>query len=144
MNTNKTAYEKPSGNERRIASGQSLHIIEIAKRIQDKILLLEKEREKIDDAGMEKASSASKYKKEVGIRLIKLNNGVVMGIDGNMTEKPPATLSPKIAEALCFQEQFDMDVAEHKYKAIIVKMQSIQAEVNALQSLNRHLEHEVE
>ena len=144
MNTNKTAYEKPSGNERQIDPKQSLHIIEVAKRIQEKIILLEKGRGQIEIAGQEKATTSGNYDKALALALIRLKNGVMLDIEGEKIENPPASTAERIAKGICFQQKIDMEMAENKYKAIISKMQSVQAEVNALQSINRYLQHEVE
>lgn len=133
MNTNGKTPQKPD-----------LHIVEIANRIQNRIGLLQQLRAKIDIAASEKAITAANYDKELAITLIKLKNGVMMELDGNKIQDVPATTAEKISKGICFQQKMDMDMADNKYKAIIVKLETIQAELNGYQSINRYLVHSPE
>lgn len=94
--------------------------------------------------GKTKAETAGLYSKAVGIALVRLKNGVEMGIDGEMVKDPPATTSEKLAKAICFQEEVDMMVADSKYRSMTSNLQGLLARLNSLQSEYRYLEHSPE
>ena len=53
----------------------------------------------------------------------------------------PATLIPKIAAGLVSDKLLDLEVTTVNYKAILTKIEVLQAQLNACQSQFRHLSH---
>lgn len=112
----------------------------IARKINEKIKLLEKGRGELEAAAIEKANKMAIYDKVIAITLIELKNGVAKELAGQTIQNPPATISEKIAKGLCWKERLEADRAEALYKVTVQKMQSIQAELNGYQSIFRHLD----
>ena len=104
-----------------------MELMEIADLINQKVKLLEVGRSKLDDLGREKARSISEYDKELALEMLRQKEG------------QPATLCEKIAKGVIFQKRYDMEVADALYKNSITKMESVKAELNGLQSINRYL-----
>ena len=103
--------------------------------IEDKIKLLETGRGRLEKDSFEKASNLALYEKELAKTIIKLKNGEEMELEGAKIQNPPTTIMEKIARGLCYQEKMNADLAETTYKSTIVKIQTVQAELNAYQSL---------
>lgn len=118
-----------------------LDIISVSNAIHDKIKELETERSYIGKLAREKAQSIAEYEKKMAITIIALKNGMEIEIDGNKIKSPPVTIVEKIAKGACYVEKIAADLAEAKYKAHIVKMDCLIAEMNGYQSIYRHLEH---
>jgi hypothetical protein len=117
-----------------------MQIMDIAKQILNKIELLEKGRIIISERGNKKAQTISEYEKQMAIVIIKLKNGIEFNLDGEKISNPPATFLEKIARGICWKEKLEMEKSEAEYKAAIVGMTSLEAELSALQSLNRYLD----
>lgn len=119
-----------------------MEIIQVAKKIEEKIKTLELGRNILKEYAENKAQTISNYEKEIAKILIGLKNGREYELDGEKIEKPPASIMEKIARGICFQEKLNMELSEAQYKNAIVGMSAIQAELNGYQSIFRHLEHE--
>jgi hypothetical protein len=94
--------------------------------------------------GKEKAEAEGLYDKAVGITLIKLKNGVEIGIDRHTIKDPPASTAEKIAKGICFQECIDSSAADSQYRSMISNLNGLLARLNSLQSEYRYLEHSPE
>ena len=119
---------------------RKLDLVEIADLIRQKVQLLEKGRGLLENAAKEKSCAISTYDKKLAVVLIKLKNGQTLSLEGNEVTNPPATISEKIAKGICSNEKLDMELAEARYKCVLSKQESIQAELNGYQSIFRHLE----
>lgn len=117
-----------------------MDVLQVANMIQDKIKLLERMRLEIRDRATEKATTGSAYDKAMAITIIKLKNGEEMILDGEIIQGVPATLIDKIARGICWKEKLEMDKSEALYKSLISNIDSVQSELNGLQSLNRYLD----
>ena len=111
-----------------------------ADQIDAKIDLLVIGRAKIMESAKFKAETIGQYDKKLAIVLIKLKNGEQLDLDGNTIKNPPATLAEKIAKGICWEERLQMELATAEYKGNISKMESVQAELNGLQSKNKWLD----
>ncbi len=107
----------------------------IAKVIEDKIKLLEIGRTRLEKDSFEKVEQLALYEKSLAKTIIQLKNGKEMELEGEKIQNPPATIMEKIARGICYQEKMNADLADITYKSTIVKIQTIQAELNAYQSL---------
>ena len=114
--------------------------VKIRDEIKEKIRLIGVARKKLDARSHKKADTIREYRKNLGKVLIQLRNGITFDIDGAIVKNPPATLSLSIAHAICIEEKVAMDLAETQYKIAIEGMKALIAELNGLQSINRHLE----
>lgn len=113
---------------------------EYAKKIEEKIRLLEVGRAELLDKAKFKAESIAHYDKKMAIVLIKLKNGEQLALDGNVINNCQASIMDKIARGICWEEKLQMDLAESEYKIVISKMDSVRAELNGYQSINRYLD----
>lgn len=121
-----------------------MEVIEIAKQISSRITLLSKGRVLIKDRAKAKAESISHYEKVLAITILKLKNEAIPEFEGNVIGKLPVTLVEKIAKGICWREKMDSELATDEYKAVIVKMDSLKAELNGYQSMNKHLDNDPE
>ncbi len=118
-----------------------MEVIEIAGVMQGKILELEQGRKIIAKRGTEKAVAISNYEREMSLTILKIKNGKITEFEDEIIDKKlPANLVEKIAKGMCWKEKLEVEKTEALYKAGIVGMQSIMAELNGLQSLNKYLE----
>jgi hypothetical protein len=115
-------------------------IIEISKQIEAKIREIDKIRSQIKQRGEEKAQTASDYDKAMAMTLIGLENGKVYTLDGYTINDPPKSIMEKTARGICWQEKLEADKAEANYKSIISNLEAVKSQLNALQSLNKHLD----
>jgi len=106
-----------------------MEIIEIAKKIEEKIKLLEKGRQTLAIKAKEKAEAIAEYDKKMAKTIIQMKN-----------EGMPITLIERIAKGICWKEKLAKELAEAEYKNATVKMEAIMAELNGYQSINRYLE----
>jgi hypothetical protein len=114
----------------------------IATKIQEKIGQIEDTRKLLYQAGKEKAQATSDYDKALAIALIKLKEGQIQEFHGLKVGSVPASIAEKVAKGICSEERFKMELAETNYKSIVTKLDCIQSELNAYQSINRYLVHE--
>ena len=116
--------------------------IEVSQRITEKIELLEKGRKLILERAQRKAKAIANYEKALAITIAKQKANTIDNIDGTKIDQLPATLIEKVARGLIYTEKLEAEIAELEYKAAVVGMSAIQAELNGYQSINRFLEHE--
>ena len=107
----------------------------LSNLIEDKIKLLEQGRAMLEQAAYDKAEKISLYEKALASTIIKLKNNQRLELDGEEIQNPPATLIEKIARGICFQEKMCADIADTTYKSTIVKINTIESELSAYQSL---------
>ncbi len=102
----------------------------VADAILKKVKHLELGRTKIDKLAKAKAETLVEFKKQVAISTAtkKANGTPTTIIDKVIYEDEP------LRDAL-----YASDMAEMSYKAFIVKMDALKAELNGWQSINRHL-----
>lgn len=117
-----------------------MDVISVATKIENKIKLLEIGRALIKERGIKKATLKGTYEKAIAITIMKLKNDVAFELEGVTVKSPAATVSEKIAKGICYQECIDLEIADSNYKAAIVGMSAIQAELNGYQSIFRYLD----
>lgn len=123
-----------------ITKGVFMQVIEIAEEIQVKIKELEIMQPEIKKRATEKAKLNAEYEKCLAVTIMKLKNGVEMELDGEKISSPPATLIEKIARGMTWQAKMKADESEALYKSLIANIDSVQSQLNGLQSLNRYLD----
>ena len=105
-------------------------LLNIADNINDLVALIGKTRREIEDKGMAKAKAISAYDKRLGIAIVTLRD------EG----KFPATLIEKIAKGVCAPERETMEMTDVAYKACLSNLEAMKAQLNAKQSVYRHLD----
>ena len=120
-----------------------MEIVEVANQIQTKIRQLELGRDIIKERAREKAEAIGEYEKEIAKTLIGLKNGKEFILEGETIKNPPASITEKIARGICYQEKINAEMKDAEYRNAVIGMQAIESEMNAYQSIFRHLEHEV-
>lgn len=115
-------------------------ILTNAQKIHNKIAELEEQRERLLPASFDKAKSISDYDKAIAITELKLRNGLITEFEGVQINSLPVTLIRDIAKGICYKENFNKEIGESNYKAIISIMDAIKAEMNGFQSINKHIE----
>lgn len=117
-----------------------MDVVTIAEKIEAKIAQLEQARDEILDRSQEKAQAISQYDKSLAIAMLKLKNGLIAEFETINCIGLPATLIPSVAKGICYKECFDKEANDSGYKALITIIDAIKAELNGLQSINRHLD----
>lgn len=117
-----------------------MHVFDVAQKIQKKIELLEKARGTLEGLANDKALTAALYEKDLAVTLIKLKNGAPFILEGESIKDVPATLCEKIAKGIVWESKLRADQAEASYKLAIIKLECVETEMNALQSINRYLD----
>ena len=106
-----------------------MEILQVAKQIEQKIHLLEKGRGGLKELAKNKADTLGAYRKAIEIATITLR-----------AEGTPVTLIKDLARGACNEQERNMDLAESLYKIQMTKLDSIKAELNGWQSINRFLD----
>jgi hypothetical protein len=96
--------------------------------------------DELEESAIEKANGKANYSKAIGLMILKLKNGVITNFEGQEIKGITAGERLKIAEAICYKEEFDKDSSENLYKAIIVKIEARKAQLNGYQSINKVLQ----
>jgi len=117
-----------------------MELINIANQMQDLINDLSKLRLSLRVFGAQKAEAISNYERSIAKTIIQLKNGVKFDLDGEEIINPPTTITDKIARGICWQEKLKAEETETTYKSLIVNIEVIKSQLNALQSINRNLE----
>lgn len=87
-----------------------------------------------------KAESIAKYEKKVALTIISLKNGIEFELEGQKVSNPQTTITEKIARGICWYEKLKAEESEAIYKSLIVNIETIKAQLNGYQSINRYLE----
>ena len=115
-------------------------VITNKERIEQKITELEQEREKLAHAAASRAIAISNYDRAVALTILKLKNKMILKFDEIDVGATPVSVQEKVAKGICWRERLKMEEAEGVYKSIVSNIDSIKAELNGLQSINRHLQ----
>jgi len=107
-----------------------MNVMDVARKIGDKIRELEFLRRDFEKLAIEKARTMGVYDRDLRIATLRLKD------EGKL----PATLIEKVAKGDCYKQRSNADLAEALYKIQIVKAQMVQAELNGYQSIFRHLD----
>lgn len=115
-------------------------ITEIAQKILSKNEELEKMRGVVKERAARKSEAIANYDKELAIVMIKLRNGVEIDFEGQKILDPPTTIIEKISKGVCWKAKLELEQADSEYKSVITNMESVRAELNGLQSINKFLQ----
>ena len=116
-------------------------ILTNAQKIHNKIEELEKKRDDIFQFANDKADSISIYEKNLALTILRIKNGNIKFFEGvPIPEKLAVTLIRDVAKGICYKDVFTKEANEAGYKGIVTICECIRAELNGLQSINKHLE----
>jgi len=121
---------------------ESMDPVTIADKIQNRIAEIDFFKDQIFEASLKKAETKREFAKACAITKFKLKNGVIETWEGQHVGKISQSAAERLAEDMNYELQFETDVAEGNYKSIIVAIAATQAQLNGLQSINRHLQNE--
>ena len=99
---------------------------EVTKLIMDRISLLGKARLKLSELANAKAEAVRVYHKALALKVDELSGSY------------PATLTITMAKGAVADQRFEREKSEAVYKALIVAINALQAELNGLQSINKY------
>lgn len=115
-----------------------MEIKQISDEIEKKIKLLERMRLEIRDRAERKAKAITEYYKKKTLIIFQLKNGIEIEYGKMKLKNPPATIISEVIKGLCHKELLEMEESEGLYKALISNIDSVQAELNGYQSINRY------
>jgi hypothetical protein len=118
----------------------NLDILTTSEKIEEKIKLLEQGRALLQKRAIDKANAIAEYDKQITITILKLRNGETIEFDDKEIVNPPVTIIEKIAKGICYKYLIKKDLAESQYRNAVIGMDSIKAEMNGYQSINRFLD----
>lgn len=117
-----------------------MDIITINQQINDNIQLLRKTRDSLKLRAEDKARAAGEYEKEIAVTLLRLRNNDPVEFEGRTIENCPVSIMEKTAKGICYKQSIEKDIAESNYKNAVHALQSVQAIINALQSMLRYID----
>ena len=117
-----------------------MEAIDVAKKIESKISMIQKMRGQLAERAEKKSIAIANYDKNIALTIIKLRNGIEMIFENEIIKDPPATIMEKIAKGICWQEKLELEITESSYKSLITNIECVQAELNGLQSINKYLD----
>jgi hypothetical protein len=121
-----------------------VELIQIKEEIEKKIRALELGRQVVTVRAEAKATAIAKLEKSLAVMVIRLKNlgsDEIVEFEGEEIKgPPPTTLVERIAKGMCWKEKLEAEEAEGRYKAAISGMESLRAELNGLQSINKHFD----
>ncbi len=113
----------------------------VYKEIDDRVQALEAVLVTLEDAGEDKAKAIAAYDLALAKAMANLAMGRVKSIgDVAIEGKVPATLIPKYAAGMCYDERAKLEIAGNAYKSVTTKINVLSATLNAKQSLFRHIQ----
>ena len=121
-----------------------MEVMNVANQINARIKRLGELCKKLDEAGQKKADAIALYDLSYAKAMAMIGLSKVNTIEGEqLPESRPATVLGKYAAGLCWKEKAGLEIATNEYKSLITKIECMLAEINAKQSIFRHLSHEV-
>ena len=116
--------------------------ITIAQKIQERIDEIDMYKNIIFEAATKKAKTKKEYAKACVLTKLQLKNGTIDTWEGEKVGKINQSAADSMAKEMNYQLLFEAEEADAHYKSVIVCIESTVAQMNGLQSINRHLERE--
>ena len=113
-------------------------LIKIRDKIEENLKLLRATSRELKIRS--KAEAIGNYEKKIAVTMLKLRQGQVVELDGEEVAYSVTTGLDKIAKGVCYKESIALDLAESAYKNAVIGIQTVQVEINALQSILRYME----
>uniref|UniRef100_A0A6H1ZDD3 Uncharacterized protein n=1 Tax=viral metagenome TaxID=1070528 RepID=A0A6H1ZDD3_9ZZZZ len=116
-----------------------METLKVSENILKYIKFLDTGRAEIQKRAQRKAETIAEYEKQLAVTILRLYHQKLTEFEEQEIGKLPATLIEKTAKGICWKERLAMEQAEAEYKNAVVGMSALEAQLNGLQSLNRHL-----
>ena len=117
-----------------------MEITKVADSIRKLISEIGTYRREIESKGKAKAKAISDYDRKIAITLAILRNSDSYELAGKTYQAPPVSIMEKIAKGICAEECYVKEIADSGYKATLSNLEALKAQLNAMQSIYRHLE----
>ena len=117
-----------------------MDLITIRNKIEENLKLLRATSRELKIRSKDKAEAIGNYEKKIAVTMLKLRQGQVVELDGEEVAYSVTTGLDKIAKGVCYKESIALDLAESAYKNAVIGIQTVQVEINALQSILRYME----
>ena len=117
-----------------------LDLMTCREMILDMINSISTETSRIYELATEKADAISQYDLKLAIQILKLANGLVTEFEGLKIDKLTAGDRVIIAKGMIYQASMDKEAAEGLYKSCLSNIEAKKAQLNGIQSINKHLE----
>ena len=114
-------------------------ITDVSDKIQKGIEQLSSGRKLLESMSDALAVATGIYEKKLAMTLMGLKNGKEYELDGEKISNPPASIMEKVARGICWQEKMSLTASEGNMTRARIGMSSLEAELNAWQSIFRHL-----
>jgi len=118
-----------------------VEIHEVSKKIESKLGELTQLSSQLIHKAQDKAQCIADYDKALAKTIIALRNGDSFDIEAYKIQCPPTTIIEKVAKGIIWKKKLDMDMAESQYKILGTQIEIVKAQLNGLQTINRHLSH---
>lgn len=118
----------------------NINPLEVADLIREKIAELKAARSQLFEASEEKSQSISDYDRSMALAYIKIKHKKITHLDDEPIGDVVQSNLPLIAKGVCWEQCLYKERGENGYKAILSNIEAIKAELNGLQSINRHLD----
>jgi len=113
---------------------------QIAQTIQAIVEQIGSFRRQLEGLGGDKAQTLAQYDRKICTTLVGLREGESYKIGEKKIKQLPVSILDKVAKGICWEERLQMELAEAKYKACITNIEALKAQLNAQQSIYRHLD----
>lgn len=121
-------------------SVSNLTPIEVSDEIRKICSELQSLYAKLDDYARAKVVASSDYEKELALVMLRLRSGGTLQLGEEESKDIPTTIIEKVSRGHCWHWALERDKADIKYRNLIKKIDIKQAQLNAWQSINRHLQ----
>lgn len=108
--------------------------------IEKMIAEIGKCRKQIEEKGKVRAAAIKNYDMRLAIAIATIRDQTHYKLAEKQYERPPATVTEKIAKGMVALDREQMELAESGYKAVISNLEALKAQLNAMQSIYRHME----
>ena len=117
-----------------------MDIVKVQKEIEGRIAKLEAGMKVIEDTGSKLALAEAEYDRDLALAMLGIEHNSVKEIEGIPIGKVTTTTLRDKARGVCWQARLRLSQAENSHKVAKMKMETIAAQLNAWQSIFRHLE----
>lgn len=117
-----------------------MEITQVAELIEAKIKLLEIGRKELQIRAEARSQANAEYERKLAQTILMLRSGEEVTWGGEKIKDLPTTLIEKVARGICDREKLNLELKESEYRNAIIGLQTIQAELNGLQSVFRYLD----
>jgi len=117
-----------------------IEVTQVATEIQKCISQLTVAIKEVKERAIRLAEAIANYDRQMAVTMMQLKNGMEFELDGVKIKDVTATNMERFAKGICWQPKLNMEEAEALYKSSITYIETVKAQLNGWQSINRYLE----